>query len=292
MSDRQRNPATPSELDLTSLTAVLLGRIWIIVVSTVAVTAAFGFAAFSMTPVYRATTVLVPADLDRNNMGALNSMLSQFGSLAALAGINVGSSGAATEESLAVLRSREFTEGFITDNELIPELFYGRSSQNSEDMPTPAEAFKFFDRGVRSIARDARTGLVALSIEWRDRNLAAHWANELVSRVNAEMRARAIANANASVGYLEKELTATALVDTRAAISRLIEAQINQRMIANVTQEYAFRVVDRALPPDEDDPIRPRKLLMMILGGMVGLLLGIVLALLLQHHTETRAGRS
>ena len=60
------------------------------------------------------------------------------------------------------------------------------------------------------------------------------------------------------------------------AINRLIEGQIRQRMIASVTQEYAFRVVDRALTPDLSDKVRPKRALMLlgglIIGGFIGCL--------------------
>jgi LPS O-antigen subunit length determinant protein (WzzB/FepE family) len=58
-----------------------------------------------------------------------------------------------------------------------------------------------------------------------------------------------------------------------------MEAQMNQRMLANVTEEYAFRVVDKALPPDVDDTIRPRKLQLVVMGAAVGLLIGFLLVI-------------
>jgi hypothetical protein len=142
--------------------------------------------------------------------------------------------------------------------------------------PTLAQAFKRFHEGIRFVSRDKLTGLVTLDIEWEEPLRAAEWANELTSRLNSEMRARAIARTSASLGFLEKELSTTAAVETRQAISRLVEVQINQRMLANVTHEYAFRVVDRALPPDLGDPVRPRKALLLILGPVVGFVLGVV----------------
>src|SRR5207249_4949688 len=121
---------------------------------------------------------------------------------------------------LAVLRSREFTQGFILDQDVMPDLFAGRWDIASKrwkgtesEWPTPAEAVKYFDRAVRNIMRDTKTGLVTVQIERRDPVKAALWANELVARLNAEMRARAIASTNASVGYLEKELSSTAAVE-------------------------------------------------------------------------------
>ena len=46
-------------------------------------------------------------------------------------------------------------------------------------------------------------------------------------------------------------------------------------MIATVTPEHAFRVVDRALPPDPDDVVYPRRMLLIGGGLMAGLLAAV-----------------
>ena len=274
------------DVDIPAVLAKLRARVWWIIGSIVIFTIAFGVAALIMTPVYRASTVVVQATSDSGAMGGLGGSLGQLGGLASLAGIALGSAGSQVEETLAVLRSRGFTEGFIRDNELLPELFHDRWDKaanqwrgNEGDWPTLAEAYEYFDQSVRGVTHNAKTGLITLRIDWRDPQLAAMWANQLVARLNAEMRARAIASTNASVGYLQKELDATLAVDTRAAISRLMEAQINQRMYANVTEEYSLRVVDRAMAPDPKDVVRPKKLLLIVLGLGLGFVFGVFAAL-------------
>ena len=67
------------------------------------------------------------------------------------------------------------------------------------------------------------------------------------------MRTRAMVKATASLGYLQRELLATNVLDTREAINRLIETQVQRRMLASVTEQFAFRIVDAALPSDSDD---------------------------------------
>ena len=279
-TDSLRNEA---DMDLGALFELLWSRRWLITACVVVCAGVAGAAAFLLTPVYRAATVLVPADVERSGVGSLAGGLGDLGGLTALAGIDISSGSRATDEALAVLRSREFTEGFIRDQNLMPLLFrklWDADAQrwlgDADDQPTAAEGFKYFNERLRSVSQDTRTGLVTVRIDWRDPMQAAEWANALVARLNAEMRGRAIERTNASVRFLEKELTTTIIVDTRAAISRLMDAQINQRMLANVTEEYAFRVVDKALPPDDDDPVRPRKLVMLVTGMAIGLLFGVV----------------
>src|SRR5688572_7968341 len=255
------------DIDLREIVLTLWRRRWWLIASVALFTSLFAAVAFLMTPIYRASTVAIPAMNDRSGLGALGPALGQLGGLASLAGINIGNPGSQTEEALAVLRSREFTEDFIRDRDLMPLFFADRWDAeartwkgDAEDAPTLAQAFKYFDGSVRRILQDKKTSLVTLSIEWRDPVVAAAWANDLIARLNAEMRVRAIASTNASMGYLEKELGSTTTIETREAINRLIEAQINQRMLANVTEQYALRVVDRALPPDARDVARPKKL--------------------------------
>jgi hypothetical protein len=254
----------------------------------VLITGAFTITAYVRTPLYRATVVLASASAERNSENStLSSALGQLGGLASLAGLTVGSSDAATEEALAVFRSRQFTERFIIEKNLMPELFASKWDANSgkwnvdaKHQPTPAKAYRYFDKNVRTIVKDKKTGLVTVELEWKDRIGAAAWANELVQRLNAEMRERAINKADASLGYLEKEVAKTPEIGMREAIYRLIEGQIKQRMLADVTEEYAFRVVDRAMAPDADDPLGPRKLVLLIAGVFLGLVVGIALAMI------------
>jgi len=133
---------------------------------------------------------------------------------------------------------------------------------------------------VRSIARDRKTGLVTFSIDWRDRQQALEWNHKLVAMLNEDMRGRAMTDADNYIRYLESELGTTTLVDTRLAVSRLLEAQVKQRMMAKVTREYAFRIVDSGMVPDADDPVRPQKLKMFLLGPAIGLVLGMGYVLL------------
>ena len=274
-------------IDLRVFLNRLWHKRWWIFTSTLLFTVAATAAAFLMTPIYRASTVMVSAGADRSSVGSLSSALGQLGGLASLAGIGVGSGDLETEEALAVLRSRRFTRNFISGRNLMPKLFarewnaaLSKWNVRETDRPTPAEAYKYFDQKIRKVNQDKKTGLVTLQIDWKDRNEAAEWSNELVERINAEMRARAIAKAEASIGFLQKELTNTADVGTREAVNRLIESQVKRRMLASVMQEYAFRVVDRAMPPDAKDPVRPRKVIFVLLGLVLGLSIGCMAVLI------------
>ena len=283
LSTREPRGPTGASPELRAIGRLVAAHRWLVLGVTLVVGAAFTAYAFLATPIYRATAVLAPTEVERS-IGGLSGALGQLSNVAALAGVGgLDQRNLSVEESLAVLRSNEFLGRFIADHDLLPRLFpsawdaaHGRwKSRWFRPQPTMARGVDYFDARILNAERDRRTGLVRVSVDWRDREEAAAWANELVARVNAEMRARAMAKALAYAGFLEKELTSTELVETRAAISRLIEEQIKQRMVASVTQEYAFQTVGHAYPPDAEDFVRPQRILLTVGGVLLGLLLGL-----------------
>ena len=294
-ADNGAHEAAPAAQDIEL--GELLRRLWggklTIAACTVAFAAAATGLAFWMTPVYRASIVIVPSNSGRaNNLGAAAGSLA---SLASMAGVDLPNAGGMpVQEALAVLRGREFGEGFIVEQRLLPELYpklwdvtRDTWKDSVEERPTLSAAFKRFNV-IRTIDENKKTGLVTVQIDWKDPQKSADWANQSISRLNEVMRRRAIERTDAYLEYLQKEFESTSALETRAAISRLMEAQINERMLANVTKEYVFRVVDRALVPDVRDPIQPQKVLMILEGAVAGLVIGMLAVLVSGAASENR----
>jgi uncharacterized protein involved in exopolysaccharide biosynthesis len=268
-------------MDLRVILARVAAHPWWLVASVLLFTAAFTTAAFVLTPIYRASTVLIPAKSDTNVDAGSSGLGAGIGAAASLVGITLGQGDELTQEALAVLKSREFTEKFIEERHLMPVLYAkkwdaqaGKWKVDERHQPTPARAFRYFDKKIRVIVPEKKTSLITMDIDWTDRVAAADWANDLVQRLNLEMRKREMARADSAVGYLEKEFETTTAVATREAIGHLIEIQVKQRMLAAVTQEFAFRVIDHAMPPDRDDRLFPNRLLFLAAGPLVGLIFG------------------
>jgi uncharacterized protein involved in exopolysaccharide biosynthesis len=171
---------------------------------------------------------------------------------------------------------------YIKEANLMPVLFASKWDADKKqwkdagDFPSDWDVFEVFDRGIRSVQFDRKTGLVTLAIEWRDPALAAKWANDLVREVNSRLRNLAIDDAQQKIGYLEKQLALTSSVEIQQAIYHLIEAQTKKKMIASTQEQYAFSVIDPAVPSEEI--FRPKRLLIAIFGLLMGITFGIVLA--------------
>jgi uncharacterized protein involved in exopolysaccharide biosynthesis len=289
----RRIPALQTDLTLGGLLALFL-RHWLLLgVATVAAAALATWLAFWMTPIYRSEVVLSPTDHSGSG-GAVAQLMGRIGSLGPLAGANLGGGGSMRAESVAFLKSRALTEDFIRNRNLLPVLYAEqwdaqRGGWATPTPPTLAGAVEDFNEHVRSVIEDRRTGLVTLRMEWSDPALAATWANEYVAAANETVRRRAIADAERTLQYLDTELTKTRKVSVQQAIYSLVEQQINAIAVANVQEEFAFKVVDPAAPAEADRFVRPIRPLVIALGAIVGFCLACLVVLLRSGREERRA---
>jgi uncharacterized protein involved in exopolysaccharide biosynthesis len=224
---------------------------------------------------YEADLVALPRVQEHS--GLLNSLGGQLGGLAALAGLGLNESGQRAE-AIQMLQSRVLARQFILDNNLLPVLFAGQWDANRHAWRgrpvTINDAVERFDHGIRRVVEDRRTGLVTVRVDWRDPIQAAAWANELVHRANNELRRRAVARAQASIDYLKREARNADTVEVQQTLYRLMEDQYKTLLLANVSEDYAFSVIDPAVAADPDQYVSPR----LGLYVFAGLFLGMVLA--------------
>jgi LPS O-antigen subunit length determinant protein (WzzB/FepE family) len=277
-------PAPPvaydDEIDLWQLWETVWSGRWLII----AITSLFAVGGVTYALVaqewWRAEVVLAPAD----KKGGMSGALSQLSGLASLAGVSVGGGGG--NEPLAVLKSKDFARQFITEMNLMPVLL---KDQKTEDGKAPdiRDALRIFET-VRTVSDDKKTGLVTLSVRWKDADTAALWANELARRVNARLRAEALAEAERNVAYLQKEIAATSVVSLQQSMGRVLEGEMQKLMLARGNEEFAFKVIDKATPPKLRDA--PKRALIAIVATLAGGLLGI-LAVFLRQAWRNRPPR-
>ena len=277
------NPVQPvaydDEIDLWQLWDTIWSGRWLII----AITSLFAVGGVTYALVaqewYRAEVVLAPAD----KKGGMSGALSQLSGLASLAGVSVG--GGEGSQPLAVLKSKDFAREFITDMKLMPILF--KDAKPSKEQPDIRDAVRSFE-GIRTISDDKKTGLVTLSVRWKDADTAALWANELARRVNARLRAEALQEAERNVAYLQKEMAATSVVSLQQSMGRVLEGEMQKLMLARGNEQFAFKVIDRATPPKQRDA--PKRALIAIVATLAGGFLGL-LAVFLRQALRNRPPR-
>lgn len=252
------------------------------------------------TPVYTASVIAQPVD-ERD--GDLSGLAGQFGGVAALAGINLGGSGGSREEYLAVLRSRALAQQFISKYELKPYLFPDRwdevrggwkaddpgfltrlrrqlsrflasisgdsgRREPSDGAPSDWQAYEIFDQDIRVITEDVENGLVSISFRFRDPVLAAKWASGYVELANSVIRARTVDEAKRALDYLVDQAEKSSVAGIREAIFSVIESQLKRIALANARPEFAFRIIDPPVIPEQRS--HPRRMLILILSFMLG----------------------
>lgn len=238
--------------------------------------------AFNITPIFRAEIVVIPA---RNGgvggAGSLSGQLGGLASIASLAGVNLDSAGSADREAKAILESRRMDEEFIKQNNLL-----GVILPNSKKPPTLWFAVKEFREGVLSIKEDKRSGLTTLDVDWKDPEVAAQWANGFVALANERIRARAIDDANRNIKFLNEQIDKTRVVEVQRSMYNLIENETKTLMLASAKTEYAFSVVDPAVPPERK--LSPHRSLYVLFGAFVGGAVGLFVAYLRRARRAAR----
>lgn len=273
------------EITFVELYAHLLRRKWFIITTTAVLTLASLGASLVLPKSYRATVLVTPAQhmSAEGSLGPLHALSSTFGGLASFAGLSTGASNQ-TAIDVATLKSHVLLNKFIRQNQLLPLLL--KSSETKDAFGGKAnisnaallwEASERFRRKVLDVSVDRKTGLVSVSIIWKDPVIAAQWANELVSEVNSYLRNRTIAESLREVKYLKTQVHQTSDVTIKSGVYALIQQQISRGMLAAGKREYALRIIDPAFAPQV--AYSPKPVLWTLAGFLAGVILSIGAAL-------------
>jgi len=276
-------PAADNALDLDALLRILKSR-WKLITVVTLIFLGLGIAKSVSAPkIYQAEVVLLPAKKQASLRSSL-SQLSDLGGMAGMAGVSLPS--AEVGEPLAFLKSKDFIRAVILDNNLLPVLYAKRwdaanhrwKNPDTKKQPDIRDGVRYFDNNIRTVLEDKKTGIVTLTVEWQDSQVAAEWANLLVKHLNDRMRQRAIADSGRSVSYLQQEIAATNVVSLQQSLGRVLESEMQKLLLAQANEEFAFKVIDTAYPAKR--PSNPSTVLVGLCAGLLGFLLSVVSVLI------------
>ncbi len=247
---------------------------------------------------YKATVIVQPVETE-NNLG-LSSLASKFGGLASLAGVNIGTDGASDSRiALDIIKTWSYADRFIKNNNIQVPLFaadgWDRESNNlliDENLydnvnkiwvreppkgktiePTSWELFEEYDDKL-TIKPTGDSGLVEISFTHYSPYIAKEWLELLVADVNTYMKAKALEETYGRIQYLEEKIGETSIAEIRAAFSELIQEQYKNAMLAEVTDEYVFKVVSEAQVPEEKDS--PKRVIIIAIFFILGAMFGMI----------------
>lgn len=290
------------EIDLKELFIALWKGKWLIILTTIVFAAGAVAYALHLPNIYKSDVLLAPSE--SSGQGGLSKMAAQFGGLASLAGINLNSgSSSQTDLAVQVLKSRQFIDAFIQKHELLVPLMASKGwalAQNTliydekvynvqtnawlrepvglrGSKPSEQEAYDRFIKEVLSVNQDKESSLYTISVSFYSPFIAKRWATWLVEDINQVMRDRTIAESTQNLNYLNEQLAKTAVADMQSTFYKLIEEQTKSLMLAEVQEEFVFKVVDPAVVPEIK--AKPKRALIAVLGTLLGGMLGVAIVL-------------
>jgi uncharacterized protein involved in exopolysaccharide biosynthesis len=282
------NAQQPQEITFLDLVKILITHKWVMLIVFASVQIGAAIYSYTATHVYRAE-IIVSAAQGGGSSGGLSSLMSAMGGTTGFASIGVRRD--KIVNAIAKLGSEQFIRNFIIENNMLPILYAdswdSETSDWKADKPRLSDAYRKFKRILQ--IQEEKSGLVTLKINWTDPDVAANWANKLVFKLNEQLRSSAIQEANQTIVFLNKEVEKTRIVELQQAIYFMIEEQINIRTMANIRQEYAFKVISAAIAPELDQYFSPRRSYIFILAIFLGLVLGAFASWLLYgiQHLRT-----
>ncbi|MDF4889713.1 Wzz/FepE/Etk N-terminal domain-containing protein [Vibrio parahaemolyticus] len=286
------------EIDLRELFRALWKGKWFIIVTTFIFAVGAVVYALSLPNIYKSDALLAPAE--SSSGGGLSKMAGQLGGLSALAGVNLGAGEfSQTDLAVQVMKSRQFVDAFIKKHDLLVPLMAAKDwdlASNklvlSEELynpttgqwlreaqglrgsePSAQEAFEVFNNSVLNVSQDKKSGLYTVSVKHYSPYIAQQWVNWLIEDINKVMRERTIAETSQNLAYLNIQLQKTAVADMQSTFYKLIEEQTKSLMLAEVQEEFIFKVVDPAVVPELKDG--PKRALICVLGTLLGGMLGV-----------------
>jgi uncharacterized protein involved in exopolysaccharide biosynthesis len=277
----------PDEFDLFEIFKILKSNIKLIAYIVVFTTFMGITYSLNVQSIYRAHVLMVPATSSSGG-DQLASIASRFGGLASLAGINMSSTQSSKTTSIAIIKSRSFTTKFIKERALLPIIFSDNWNLEQKvwkdnQEPNNWDAYLAMN-GAVSISEDSMTGLISLIVDWDNPRTAAQVANDLVASVNNHLRQQEIKETTKSIKFLQDELSKTSLVSAQTILFNIVEEQTQKIMLANVRDEYAFKVIDPAIAPQ--DRISPKRKQIVFFSFLLGSVLGSMFVLVRHFYYE------
>lgn len=226
-------------------------------------------------PVYTSEVTMI------SQLDTQSSSSSGLSGLASMAGINLGNDISNREgaSALATLNSRTFLNDYIKNNDLKPQLFphlWDKDTRAWKDKP-PSDLGSVSSLKKMVMLKKQESGILIYQVNSYSAQLSSDLANSLIESINDYIRQQSVDEAQKSILFLKKELSSTNLAGIQNTIYRQIESQTKRMTLANARDQYAYKVIDRAVK--SLSPSWPNKLQVSLLGLVIGIILGALISL-------------
>lgn len=278
------------------------------------ITLIFAFASvkysISLPNIYTSKAVLQFSD--DGGSSQFSNIASQYGGVASLAGLSIPSQSSSKNHlAIATIQSREFVDHLIgfegisanlmaakefnpSTKKIIydPEIYDSNKNQwirsnppSRKKIPSNHEIYETIYNKTINLTLERDSGFLIITFEHLSPVFAKEFLDLLIQELNNVVREKDLNEATLALKYLENQLDVTIQKDVRQSINKLIEAQLKTKMFANTKDDYLVSSIDKPYIPEVKSS--PRRLIICIIGTMIGFFLSCFLVLI-RHYFLVR----
>lgn len=291
MNNEYKTTITSEDISFKELFLIFWNKKIIILSITIFTALLSIFYSLSLPNIYKSSALLAPTSQE----DSLSSKLANYSAFAGLAGISLPSeSGSKYQEAIERIRSLDFfSKHFLPHIELknlmavdewdpkLDTITYDNSLFDSEEnkwvrnvrypkqkIPSTQEAYTFFIEDVLNIREDKKTSFISVSINHQSPNIAKKWVEIIIKNINESMRQEDKEKAKSSIEFLNASTESTNIQSLKEVVSKLLESQMQNLMLASSSDAYVFKVIDPPVAPELKS--KPSRVVICILGTFFG----------------------
>ena len=238
---------------------------------------------------------------------------SNYSTLANIAGINLNSTtnDGNTEEAIEKIKTLSFFSDNILPNIFLPNLMafdawdsktntvtYNENIFNNKNkkwvrsykfpntqVPSRQESFKIFKKHL-SISESEDNSFITISVKHQSPIIAQNWTEMIVTEINNFFRARDKLEAQASINFLNSQISKTTFAEIKQVIAQLLQEETKTLTLIEANDFYVFEYIDP--PVVMERKIGPRRSIICIFGAFLGGILGILIVLIRHFFKEQK----
>ena len=240
----QANAAAPGgnddEISLVDLAATLWRRKWLIVAVTAIAAVASVVYALLQPNIFTASATMLPI-----SGSSSSSLLSQYASLASMAGVSLPSGGSANPaiKIEAIFKSRSFAENLVGQLNLVPVLIeHPEKIKVGTPLGTAVESLG----KLLTVSTDAKTGVMKISMKSQDPTLSSRVVNGALDMIQDDLEKRVLSSSGKNIALLETQ-TAEQEAKVKAAQGKLTAYQKKYKLVSPQTQSAGSLQLYQAL---------------------------------------------
>ncbi len=248
---------------------------------------------------YKSEAILMISDQSDSS----SQIPSSYSSFANIAGISIPQSNSENKINLGleVMLSREFLYRFIKNRNLavpimaaqelnedngkliIDQSIYDTnkniwvSNKYDTNGPSIHEVYEEFLTYL-AIEKDKLTGFISISITSPSPVNSRDWVTFLVEDINSVTKNKDLNDSNKALAYLNEQVSKTSLTELREVFYSIIESELRTKMLASISDEYLFSVIDKPIIAEEKES--PNRIFISIVGFLMGLILSLTYVLI------------